>query len=118
MSKKGASEMWWIIIGAVIALVVLIILLLLFTSKTGKLESGLLGCEGKGGHCKSAELCSSEGGNINAAFECSAGMQCCFSSGALKKGYNELCRSDSECTSNFCSGGSIVADGRCTQPTS
>ena len=50
-SKKGSSEMWWIIIGAVIALVVLIILIVMFTGKTNKLEGGLSGCESKGGIC-------------------------------------------------------------------
>lgn len=101
--KKASADMWWIIIGAVIALVVLIILLVLFTGKTGKLEVGLLSCEGKAGTCGTLTECQQKGGSISTAFECPQGQQCCFSSTSFKKGPGEQCTSGSECQSGYCS---------------
>lgn len=94
--------MWWIIIGAVIALVVLIILLVLFTSKTGRLEGGLLGCESKGGKCGLVQECTS--GTISSAFDCPNDLHCCFSSGGFKKERLASCTSPAECISNSCIG--------------
>ncbi len=72
--------MWWIIIGAVIALVVLIILMVIFTTKTGKLEGGLLDCTSKGGKCTIPEAqCIAEGGTASSAFDCpTPDEKCCF----------------------------------------
>jgi len=104
LNKKADASMWWIIIGAVIALVVLIILLVLFTGKTGKLEGGLLSCDGKGGKCGLVTECTANGGTISSAFECPTGLQCCFSTLGLKKGLNAACTSNAECGSNYCRG--------------
>jgi len=85
-SKKGSADMWWIIIGAVIALVVMIVLMVMFTQKSGKVEGGLLDCEGKSGQCQpSVDLCRSSGGTVSTAFDCGkygASYVCCFTSGA------------------------------------
>jgi len=92
MNKKADANMWWIIIGAVIALVVLIVLLVIFTSKSGKLEGGLLDCQSKGGTCMLKDQCTgtnSDGspipgassGTIATAFDCTdKTMVCCFKS--------------------------------------
>lgn len=88
MNKKADANMWWIIIGAVIALVVLIVLLVIFTSKSGKLEGGLLDCASKGGECVAEDKCvtvNSDGtttkGTIASAFDCSdKSTKCCFKS--------------------------------------
>ena len=80
--RKASANMWWIIIGAVIALVVMIILMVMFTSKSGRLEGGLLDCESKGGSCLTEDGCESIQGTISRAFECNQGpaVICCFSS--------------------------------------
>jgi len=81
MNKKADANMWWIIIGAVIALVVLVILMLLFTSKTGRLEGGLLDCESKGGKCDftSDQQCKDAKGTVSSAFDCKdSTKKCCF----------------------------------------
>lgn len=71
--------MWWIIIGAVIALVVLVILMLLFTSKTGRLEGGLLDCQSKGGTCDEFSDTKPCTGTISSAFDCKdSNQKCCF----------------------------------------
>ena len=98
--KKGDANMWWIIIGTVIALVVLIVLMGIFTGKSGKLESGLLSCEGKGGRCEATGTCKGKGGTVSAAFECPpATPECCF---GLKKASGEPCTSGVECDSGTC----------------
>ncbi|MBT4445843.1 hypothetical protein HOA92_04320 [archaeon] len=81
ISRKGQSNMFWIIIGAVIALVVMIVLLLLFTSKTKILEGGVSGCEGKSGECVDPDIgCGS--GTLEAPFECSnPSYTCCLGFG-------------------------------------
>ncbi len=81
MNKKADANMWWIIIGAVIALVVLVILMLLFTSKTGRLESGLLDCKSKGGNCDFSDPKQCVG-TVSSAFDCTGelGKVCCFPS--------------------------------------
>lgn len=71
--------MWWIIIGAVIALVVMIILMVMFTGRTGKLETGLSACEGKGGICAVGIECPANTLKTT-AFECTAGQVCCLGS--------------------------------------
>ncbi len=85
MNKKADANMWWIIIGAVIALVVLVILMLLFTSKTTKLEGGLLDCQSKGGECIAETAClnppaGENKGTVSQAFDCPppATNVCCF----------------------------------------
>lgn len=92
MNKKADANMWWIIIGAVIALVVLIVLLVIFTSKSGKLESGILDCKSKGGECIFETQCTgknSDGsiipnvvsGTVAIAFDCTDKTTvCCFKS--------------------------------------
>ena len=93
LGKKGDANMWWIIIGAVIALVVLIVLLVIFTSKSGKLEGGLLDCESKGGTCLPEPQCTGTNldgseipgvnkGTTASAFDCSKKPTtvCCFKS--------------------------------------
>ncbi|MBI2662266.1 hypothetical protein HYX11_02295 [Candidatus Woesearchaeota archaeon] len=88
LGRKGDANMWWIIIGAVIALVVLIVLLVIFTSKSGKLEGGLLDCQSKGGECVTEDKCvtiNSDGaitkGTIASAFDCpDKTTKCCFKS--------------------------------------
>lgn len=76
--------MWWIIIGAVIALVVLIVLMVIFTTKSGRLEGGLLDCQSKGGTCVTEPECIAKSGTISKAFDCNQGdaIICCFSSKA------------------------------------
>jgi len=69
-NKKASANMWWIIIGAVIALVVMIILMVMFTDKSGKLETGLSSCEGKGGECKPKKPGCPEGTLPATLFDC------------------------------------------------
>lgn len=101
MNKKADANMWWIIIGAVIALVVLIILLIMFTSKSGKLEGGLLDCESKGGICLDQSQTCPENTIKSFAFSCTENKICCLSS-LKKQGYT--CETDAECISNKCVG--------------
>lgn len=109
--RKGATEMWWIIIGAVIALVVLIILLVLFTGKTGGLEKGLTECVGKGGVCVSVANPGSPlvdqgcpGNTLETkAFTCSENQVCCIGvpktcTADTECGNGKKCRSDKYCT--------------------
>lgn len=85
-SLKGNANMWWIIIGAVIALVVMIVLMVMFTSKTSRVEGGLLDCESKGGSCQwatSSECREIGKGTPSGAFECKGDWKdyiCCFGS--------------------------------------
>jgi len=76
-NKKASANMWWIIIGAVIALVVMIILMVMFSGKSNKLESGLSGCESKGGICVQGKNCPKS--TLSAStFDCNkAGYELC-----------------------------------------
>ncbi len=114
MNKKADANMWWIIIGAVIALVVLIILLMFFTNKSSQVGNSLLSCDGKGGKCLLTTVCTNDGGTISSAFECPTGLQCCFSTSALKKGLGQSCTANTECGSNYCRGPEIGSPGICS----
>lgn len=103
MNKKADANMWWIIIGAVIALVVLIILMLIFTGKTGKLESGLSDCSGKGG------VCVMTGGPCpvytleSSAFGCTtAGDKCCIGTPKKCSLTGADCGDDEKCENGHC----------------
>ena len=77
--KRASANMWWIIIGAVIALVVMIILMVMFTGKSGKLESGLSGCESKGGICvPNSDNKGCPKGSLSATtFDCKSNSELC-----------------------------------------
>ena len=85
-TKKGQSNMFWIIIGAVLALVVLIVLLLIFTNTTGDLQDGVSGCAGKGGDCATDD-CKEYPGTLQAPFSCPGGddQVCCLGFGNKDK---------------------------------
>ena len=112
MEKKASSEMWWIIIGAVIALVVMVILMVMFTGKSGKLETGLSECLGKGGKCVKDGGCSAIGGLKSTAFDCpqSTEPECCFTT---KKSANEVCQNNNDCISGSCIDVSVGNPGKC-----
>lgn len=98
MNKKADANMWWIIIGAVIALVVLIILMVIFTGKTGKLESGLSDCQGKGGVCAPAGTACPQSTLKSSAFGCeTTGQECCIGSPKKCTGNPSICGSGSTC---------------------
>lgn len=88
--KKADANVWWIVIGAVIALVVLIIVLIIFTTNTGKLESGLSGCESKGGVCVAAGSDCPQNSLKSTVFDCTAGKECCL-------GSPKRCVNDADC---------------------
>ncbi len=91
-SKKASANMWWIIIGAVIALVVMIILMVMFTDKGQSVESGLSGCESKGGVCSSIQGVCPAKSLESGTFSCkNDGETCCI--GAPQK-----CVGDTECS--------------------
>jgi len=76
--KRASANMWWIIIGAVIALVVMIILMVMFTGKSAKLESGLSGCESKGGICVPNSDNGCPKGSLSATtFDCKSNSELC-----------------------------------------
>jgi hypothetical protein len=79
-NKKASANMWWIIIGAVIALVVMIILMVMFTEKSGKLETGLSSCDGKGGTCVEKDNDCPKGTLSAPIFDCSTTdkPKCCL----------------------------------------
>lgn len=82
MTRKGSTEMWWIIIGAVIALIVLIILMLLFTKQSNTLVGGISECEGKGGVCAVQSTTTDPTCPSNtlqtSTFTCSSNNVCCI----------------------------------------
>ena len=99
--KKADANIWWIIIGAVIALVVLVVLLVIFTKSTGKLESGLSGCESKGGICVSTGSSCPQNSLKSSAFDCIGGKDCCL--GAPKSCRTPAdCGDGAECRSGYC----------------
>jgi hypothetical protein len=90
------------IIIAILAIAVLFVILFVFFRKGGEFTQST-NCEGQGGGCVSAELCSQISSGIKLGPSCAGGNVCCKAIVPQEEG--QSCASNTDCVSRVCGGG-------------